>query len=140
MDERPSSPFPTKLPPRDDRDTAPIAEVVEAERLGETRLDAIAKAQASAPQVVERMAKLEECLWSLADLLSRLPQKVRASLGADAAIERAKTLLHESMVMDNNLEVDGQRARSQQTEPPDPNGLTLLDLRKRLRKPEQGGQ
>ena len=73
MDGPPSSSFPTKLPPRDDRDTAPIEEIIEAERLGETKLDAIAKAQASAPQVVERMVKLEECLWSLAELLSRLP-------------------------------------------------------------------
>jgi len=138
MDEPPISGFPRKISPRDDRDTAPTEETVTAERLGETTIDAIAKAQASAPQVVKRMVELEECLWSLADLLSKLPPNLREKLGADAAIERAKTLLRQSMVMDHNSELDGQPEKSDRSQS-DRNGLIVLDLQKRLRKPESGG-
>lgn len=84
-------------------DTAPAVEIVEAERLGETKLDAIAKAQSSAPAVVERMVKLEESLWSLAQLLRKLPEDLRRKLAADAPIERAGALPLESTVMNHNL-------------------------------------
>jgi hypothetical protein len=132
MDQPPSSPFPKKILPRDDRETAPIEEVVEAKRLGETTIDAIAKAQVSAPQVVKRMVELEECLWSLADLLSRLPPDLRESSGANAAIERAKTLLRQSLVMDHNSELDVPAEQPSRSD----DRLIVLDLQQRLRKPE----
>lgn len=132
MDEPPSSPFPKRPRPRDERDTAPVAEIVEAKRLGETKLDAIAKAQSSAPQVVERMVKLEECLWSLAQLLLKLPEDWRRKLAAEAQIERARTLLLDSKVLDHNL------ALCDPVAPTSTSGtdLTVLNLSKRLRDPE----
>jgi len=135
MDDRPSFPFPKKIPPRQDRETAPIEEVVQAERLGETTIDAIAKAQASSPHVVRRMVELEECLWALADVLSKLPPDIRNKFGADAAIEEAKTLLRKSIVMDHSSELDDRPAGSGQNQASDGNSFTLLDLSKR-RRPE----
>jgi hypothetical protein len=113
-------------------DTAPVVEIVEAERLGETKLDAIAKAQSSAPQVVERMVKLEESLWSLAQLLRKLPEDLRRKLAADAPIERARALLLESTVMNHNLALDDPDRPS----PTSSTDLTVLNLSKRLRDPE----
>ncbi len=133
MDEPPSSPFPKRPQPRGGRDTAPVEEIVDAERIGETTLDAIAKAQSSAPQVVERMAKLEECLWSLTELLLKLPGNWRAKLAVDAPIEQAKALLQESMVMDHNLAVHDPH---EQSHPASREDLTILNLSKRLRDPE----
>jgi hypothetical protein len=53
---------------------------------GETSFDQIAKAQSSMPQVVKRITELENCLWALAEELSRRdPQNPQ--------IERAKFLL-----------------------------------------------
>jgi hypothetical protein len=46
--------FPVAPPPRDDVDQAPIAEQVEAAP-GEVELDAVVRAQSSAPQVVKRL-------------------------------------------------------------------------------------
>ena len=109
-----------------------MAEMVEAERLGETKLDAIAKAQSSAPQVVERMVKLEECLWSLAQLLVKVPEGLRRKLAADAQIERARALLLESTVMDHNLALGGPDAPSLTSG----TDFTVLNLSKRLRDPE----
>jgi hypothetical protein len=108
-------------------DTASVVEIVEAERLGETKLDAIAKAQSSAPQVVERMS-----LWSLAQLLLKLPEDLRRKLAADAPIARARTLLLESTVMNHNLALEEPDAPS----PTSSTDLTVLDLSKRLRDPE----
>jgi hypothetical protein len=113
-------------------DTASVVEIVEAERLGETKLDAIAKAQSSAPQVVERMVKLEESLWSLAQLLLKLPEDLRRKLAADAPIARARTLLLESTVMNHNLALEEPDAGS----PTSSTDLTVLDLSQRLRDPE----
>jgi hypothetical protein len=132
MAEPPSSPFPRRPPPQAERDTASVAEIVEAERLGETKLDAIAKAQSSAPQVVERMVKLEESLWSLARLLGKLPEDLRKKLAADAPIERARALLLESTVMNHNLALDDPDGVT----PTSSTDLTVLDLSKRLRDPE----
>ena len=98
--------FPGPVPPRADEDTAPIEQVIEEATLGQTELDSVVKAQSSAPQVVERMVKLEECLWSLAKILSLLPPETRQAIGADVAIEQAKLLLLQSKVMDHNLEVE----------------------------------
>jgi hypothetical protein len=111
-----------------------MAEIVEAERLGETKLDAIAKAQSSAPQVVERMVKLEECLWSLAQLLLKVPQDLRIKLAAEAQIERARALLLESSVMDHNLALGDPDAPS--PSPTIGTDFTILNLSKRLRDPE----
>jgi hypothetical protein len=79
-------------PPRADVDEAPFAQQAEAAP-GEIELDAVVRAQSSAPQVVQRLTTLEDCLWAAVDALGKLPESVRAVLGADAIIERAKLLL-----------------------------------------------
>jgi hypothetical protein len=53
---------------------------------GETMFDQVAKAQSSMPQVVERVTELENCLWALAEQLTRSDPK-------NPQIERAKLLL-----------------------------------------------
>ena len=53
---------------------------------GETTFDQVAKAQSSMPQVVERITELENCLWALAEELTRLDPR-------NPQIERAKLLL-----------------------------------------------
>jgi hypothetical protein len=53
---------------------------------GETSFDKIAKAQASMPQVVQRLTELENCLWALAEELHRFDAR-------NPQIERAKLLL-----------------------------------------------
>ena len=51
---------------------------------GETTFDQVAKAQSSMPQVVAHITELENCLWALAEQLTRLdprnPQIERATL------------------------------------------------------------
>ena len=90
---KPMPMFPIAPPPRDDVDKAPI--VVQAEAApGEVALDAVIRAQSSAPQVVRRLTTLQDCLWAAVDALAKLPPDVRATLGADAIIERAKVLLN----------------------------------------------
>jgi hypothetical protein len=84
--------FPVAPPPRDDVDQAPIALRVEAAP-GEVELDRVVRAQSSAPQLVERLTTLEDCLWAAVDALGKLPVEVREVLGADAIVERAKFLL-----------------------------------------------
>jgi flagellar hook-basal body complex protein FliE len=53
---------------------------------GETTFDQVAKAQSSMPQVVKRITELENCLWALAEELTRLDPR-------NSQIERAKLLL-----------------------------------------------
>jgi len=53
---------------------------------GETSFDQIAKAQSSMPQVVERITDLENCVWALAEQLTRVDPR-------NPQIERAKLLL-----------------------------------------------
>jgi hypothetical protein len=84
--------FPVAPPPRDDVDQAPVGQQVEAAP-GEIEIDAVIRAQCTAPQVVERLTTLEDCLWAAVDALGKLPEKARDVLGADAIIERAKFLL-----------------------------------------------
>ncbi|MGA9883443.1 MAG: hypothetical protein WBQ34_06975 [Candidatus Acidiferrales bacterium] len=96
------SPFPTPTPPRDDRETAAI-EFVQEQVPGEVELDAVVRAQASAPQVVARMVALENCVWSLASLLLSLPAETREKIGARAPLEAAQALLLKSIVLDHNL-------------------------------------
>lgn len=100
---KPMPMFPVAPPPRDDVDQAPITLQVEAAP-GEIELDAVVRAQSSAPQVVQRLTTLEDCLWAAVDALGRLPEKLRQALGADAIINRAKLLLR------GDLEVPEQQA------------------------------
>jgi hypothetical protein len=53
---------------------------------GETTFDQVAKAQSSMPQVVKRITELENCVWALAEQLTRLDPR-------NPQIERAKLLL-----------------------------------------------
>lgn len=53
---------------------------------GETTFDQVAKAQSSMPQVVKRITELENCMWALAEQLTRLDPR-------NPQIERAKLLL-----------------------------------------------
>jgi hypothetical protein len=100
--------FPGAFPSRADEDTAVIEQVVET-IAGETELDQIIKAQSSAPHVVDRMVKLENCIWSLTHALLLLPESIQEKIGAKAAVEQARLLLRESVVMDHNLELPDSR-------------------------------
>lgn len=53
---------------------------------GEMTFDQVAKAQASMPQVVQRVTELENCIWALAEELNRFDPR-------NPQIERAKLLL-----------------------------------------------
>ncbi len=97
--------FPVAPPPRDDVDQAPIAQQVEAAP-GEVELDAVIRAQSSAPQVVQRLTTLEDCLWAAVNALGRLPAKAREVLGADAIIERAKFLLRGDLELPEHKQHD----------------------------------
>lgn len=99
--------FPTAQPPRADQDTATIEQVME-QVPGEVELDKVVKAQTSAPQIVKRMAELENSIWSLVGILLLLPEATRERIGAKEAIEQARLLLHRSMVLDHNLELPGE--------------------------------
>jgi hypothetical protein len=96
------SPFPTPTPPRDDRETTAV-ELVQEQVPGEVELDAVVRAQASAPQIVARMIALENCIWSLASLLLSLPAGIREKIGAQGPLEAAQALLLKSVVLDHNL-------------------------------------
>jgi hypothetical protein len=98
------SPFPTPTPARDDRETATI-EFVQEQVPGEVELDAVVRAQAAAPQIAARMVALENCVWSLANLLLSVPAEMREKIGAQGPLETAKALLLKSMVLDHNLEL-----------------------------------
>ena len=60
-DLKPMPMFPVAPSPRHDVDQAPIAQQVEAAP-GEIELDEVVRAQSSAPQVVERLTTLDDCL------------------------------------------------------------------------------
>lgn len=89
---KPMPMFPIAPPPRDDVDQAAIALQVEAIPR-EVELDAIIRAQSSAPQVIQRLTTLEDCLWAAVEALAKLPPQIREVLAADAIIDRAKFLL-----------------------------------------------
>jgi hypothetical protein len=116
--------FPVAPPPRDDVDQAPIAQQVEAAP-GEIELDEVVRAQSSAPQVVERLTTLEDCLWAAVDALGKLPVKAQEVLGADAIIERAKILLR------GDLEVPEEKEREDWEQTP----RAEADVLGRERKP-----
>jgi hypothetical protein len=73
---------------------------------GETSFDQIAKAQSSMPQVVERITELENCLWALAEQLTRLDPR-------NPQIERAKLLLKNRLeILDSSKPLrEGQAGR-----------------------------
>jgi hypothetical protein len=95
--------FPVAPPTRDDLDQAPITMQVEAAP-GEVELDAVVRAQSSAPQVVKRLTTLEDCLWAAVNVLGKLPPKARQNLGADAIIDRAKFLLRGDLELADRLD------------------------------------
>jgi hypothetical protein len=81
----PLSQMPMNVHPKPKGDNTVAEEFVE--RIdGETSFDQIAKAQASMPQVVQRLTELENCLWALAEELHRFDAR-------NPQIERAKLLL-----------------------------------------------
>jgi hypothetical protein len=117
---KPIAMFPVAPPLRADVDEAPIAQQVEAAP-GEIELDAVVRAQSTAPQVVRRLTTLEDCLWAAVDALGKLPSKAREILGADAIIDRAKFLLR------GDLEIPEKQPLQEVGEPeirePDPTDL-----------------
>ena len=96
--------FPTKPPSRDDKDIAEIAQVLESVP-GQVQLDAVIKAQMSVPQIVERMVKLENCVWHLASAIALLPDTAMDPVARRKLIEEVRPLLLESKVLDHNLEL-----------------------------------
>ncbi|MGH9735322.1 MAG: hypothetical protein ACRD8A_12125 [Candidatus Acidiferrales bacterium] len=102
---KPIAMFPVAPPSRDDVDQAPVAQQVEAAP-GEIDLDAVVRAQSTAPQVVERLTTLEDCLWAAVDALGKLPPKAREILGADAIIDRAKFLLRGDLEIPEKQQVE----------------------------------
>jgi len=60
--------FPRAHPPRADEDTATIEQVMEPVP-GEVELGKKVRAQASRPQIVNRMVELENSIWSLVGIL-----------------------------------------------------------------------
>ncbi len=105
---KPIAMFPVAPPLRDDVDQAPVAQQVEAAP-GEIELDAVIRAQSTAPQLVERLTTLEDCLWAAVDALGKLPEQAREILGADAIIERAKFLLRGDLEIPEKQDETGER-------------------------------
>jgi hypothetical protein len=81
----PLSQMPTNVHPVPKSDDT-VAEQYLEQIDGETSFDQIAKAQSSMPQVVERITELENCLWALAEQLTRVDPR-------NPHIERARLLL-----------------------------------------------
>ena len=76
---------------RADADETAVTEQVE-QIPGELDLDRVIKAHLSAPEVVQRITELEDCLWAVAHELQRLDPK-------SALAERAR------LVLKNRLEI-----------------------------------
>jgi hypothetical protein len=85
--------FPGPVAPRDDVAESAIV-LHEEQRIGEVELDAVVRAQSSAPQVVKRFSELENCLWAAAEALVKLSSEDRERIGADEIIDRARILLN----------------------------------------------
>jgi hypothetical protein len=88
---------------RADRDETTISEVLEKVE-GEVALDAYAKAQVSAPEVVKRITELENCLQRLANAALAL-RDVDGHPDLRSFAEEAK------LVLKNRLEVDDSKHR-----------------------------
>ncbi|HKW62327.1 MAG TPA: hypothetical protein VJN89_07260 [Candidatus Acidoferrum sp.] len=88
---------------------------------GETTFDQVAKAQSSMPQVVKRITELENCLWALAEQLTRLDPR-------NPQIERAKLLLKNRLeVLDSSKPLrDGKEIRN--TSGPDALAFLLREV------------
>jgi hypothetical protein len=73
---------------------------------GETTFDQVAKAQSSMPQVVKRITELENCVWALAEQLTRVDPR-------NPQIERAKLLLKNRLeILDSSKPLqEGQAQR-----------------------------
>jgi len=73
---------------------------------GETTFDQVAKAQSSMPQVVKRITELENCVWALAEQLTRVDPR-------NLQIERAKLLLKNRLeILDSSKPLqEGQALR-----------------------------
>jgi chromosome segregation ATPase len=91
---------------------------------GETTFDQVAKAQSSMPQVVKRITELENCVWALAEQLTRVDPRNRQ-------IERAKLLLK------NRLEIlDSSNPRQENQQQRKKDALaTLASLLREARSP-----
>jgi hypothetical protein len=96
----PLSQMPARVHP-DPKDDNTVAELFVEHIDGETSFDQIAKAQSSMPQVVKRVTELENCLWSLAEELSRLDAR-------NPQIERAKLLLKNRLEISDSSEPLGE--------------------------------
>jgi hypothetical protein len=59
----------------------------------------------SVPQIVERMVKLENCVWHLASAIVLLPDTAIDPAIRRKLIEEARPLLLESKILDHNLEL-----------------------------------
>src|SRR5690242_9272114 len=91
---------------------------------GETTFDQVAKAQSSTPQVVKRITELENCVWALAEQLTRLDPR-------NPQIERAKLLLKNRLeILDSSkpLQEDQQQRKKDALE-------TLASLLREARSP-----
>ena len=90
------SPFPTAVPPRNDVQQDKVS--VQAEPApGEVALDALIRQQSSAPQIVKRIAELENCIWALSDYLHRRCTDDEAH----ELIQRAKEVLKSRVEIDD---------------------------------------
>jgi hypothetical protein len=98
--------FPLPTPPRDDVAESAIV-LHEEQRAGEVELDAVIRAQSSAPQVVKRFTALEDCLWKAAEALVKLSSEDRERIGADQIIERARILLNGDLEIPASARVTG---------------------------------
>lgn len=95
------SPFPFPVPPRDDKEEAPIT--IEAEAVpGEVALDAVVRAQSTNPQIRKRIGELEECVWSLAEFLER----VRLGRVKDWTAEAENLIQRAKEVLEGHIEID----------------------------------
>ena len=82
---------------RNDTDLPAQAEFLE-ELPGETEFDQIAKAQALAPQVRQRIIELEDCLWAVTEALMAHEQE------SSPLVERAKLVLKNRLEISKSLE------------------------------------
>lgn len=102
------SPFPFPVPPRDDAQEAEIS--IQAESVpGEVALDAVIRAQSTAPQIIKRITELENCLWALAEFLERGGSEEQRQ----ALLQRARETLKA------RLEIDDAPAPADGDVPPD---------------------
>jgi hypothetical protein len=86
------SSFPLPTPPRDDvAETAQVQQVEAAP--GEVSLDAVIRAQALAPHVVEAVTRLENALWLVATELQRIDPDNKAIDAARVTLKEVLEIL-----------------------------------------------